>query len=114
MIKTIVKRTYVNDEGFEFTAEPIENSLKLIKTKTGFEARYLSQDNDPIDPREDTNYSVMTCFHSRYSLGDKHNFSDYSSWVYDLARELGADKCPKCNFIGALAWQDPDNPEIKI
>ena len=54
MIKTIVKKTYVNDEGFNFTFEPIEDTLKIIKTKTGFEAKYLTPDNDPIDPFENS------------------------------------------------------------
>ena len=88
MIKTTIKKTYVNDEGFNFTFEPIEDTLKIIKTKTGFEAKYLTPDNDPIDPREDENYSNMICFHSRYTLGDKHNCSDYEDFILSLAEEL--------------------------
>lgn len=33
-------------------------------------------DDSPFDPRGDDNLGTMICFHSRYSLGDKHNFSD--------------------------------------
>jgi hypothetical protein len=82
MIKTIIEKTYVNEEGFEFTFEPIESSLKIIKTITGFEAKYLISDSDPLDPREDKNYSTMLCFHKRYSLGDKTDLksSDFNGW----------------------------------
>ena len=35
------------------------------------------QDDDPINPREEwDNLCTMVCFHRRYNLGDKHNFSD--------------------------------------
>jgi hypothetical protein len=55
MNNTITKKvTYINNEGFEFTFEPIENSLKIVKIKTGFEARYLTPDNDPINPFENS------------------------------------------------------------
>ena len=39
-------------------------------------------DNDPSDPRGDDNLSKMICYHNRYNLGDKHNYSseDYRSW----------------------------------
>ena len=40
---------YKNDDGFQFHFEPIEDTLKIIKTKTGWEARYLVQDNDIDD-----------------------------------------------------------------
>jgi len=87
MIKTIVKTQYINDEGFEFTFEPIESSLKIIKTKTGFEARYLIQDNDPFDPRENENLGTMVCFHKRYTLGDKTELNSemFNGWeeMYD-------------------------------
>ena len=32
-------------------------------------------DSDPIDPREWDNLGTMACFHNRYNLGDKHNFT---------------------------------------
>ena len=46
------KVTYVNEEGFEFQFEPIENTLKIRKTKDGYEARYLHPDHDPENPFE--------------------------------------------------------------
>jgi hypothetical protein len=52
MIKII--KTYINDEGFEFTFEPIEDTLTIKETKKGFEARYLIYDTDPINPFENS------------------------------------------------------------
>jgi hypothetical protein len=37
---------YYSDNGFEFTFEPIEETLAVKKTPDGFEARYLVQDLD--------------------------------------------------------------------
>ena len=95
MIKTITKTTYINDEGFNFTFEPIEDTLTIKKTKTGFEARYLTPDNDPIDPREDENYSTMVCFHRQYKLGDEtdlksDNFNGWEELEKYLKEELKA------------------------
>ena len=42
------------------------------------------QDEAPFNPRkENDNLSKMICFHSRYDLGDKHDFKskDYTSWA---------------------------------
>jgi len=52
MSKITKKVTYVNEEGFTFTFEPIEDTLTIVKTKTGFEARYLVQDEDVQNPLE--------------------------------------------------------------
>ena len=36
----------------------------------------VEQDEYPEDPRDWDNVCTMVCFHSRYSLGDKHNYDD--------------------------------------
>jgi len=88
MIKKIVN--YVNEEGFEFKFEPIEDSLKIVETKGGYEARYLIHD-EGFNPREDDNIGIMACFHKRYTLGDSEQkragknlvtikSEDFSSW----------------------------------
>jgi len=69
--------------GFEFTFEPIEGSLVIEKTVSGYKAKYLTVDNDPMDPRtEFDNIGNMFCEHGRYNIGDKHNyvFGDFNSW----------------------------------
>jgi hypothetical protein len=46
------KVRYVDHEGFEYIFEPIAGTIKLKKTKDGYEARYLSVDTNPLDPFE--------------------------------------------------------------
>lgn len=46
----------------------------------------ISQDDDPIDPREWDNLGEMICWHNRYTLGDKNDFStpdDFYEWLKD-------------------------------
>lgn len=41
-------------------------------------------DEDPINPREWENLGTMVCFHRRYKLGDKHEFTspgEFSAWL---------------------------------
>lgn len=42
----------------------------------------LVHDSSPESPRNWDNLGTMICFHKRYDLGDKHNYSsdDYNSW----------------------------------
>lgn len=42
----------------------------------------IIQDTDPESPREWDNLGTMVCFHSRYVLGDKHDYDhrDYNGW----------------------------------
>lgn len=42
----------------------------------------IEQDEYPLNPREFDNLGTMVCFHSRYDLGDKHDYrqNDFSSW----------------------------------
>ena len=70
MINKTVKTTYTNEENFVFTFEPIEDTLTVIKTKEGYEAKYLTKDEDPQSPREWDNFGTMYCYHRRYTLGD--------------------------------------------
>lgn len=42
----------------------------------------LMYDSSPESPRTWDNLGTMVCFHNRYDLGDKHNYSsdDYNNW----------------------------------
>ncbi len=42
----------------------------------------ICYDEDPQDPREWDNISLLVCFHKRHSLGDKHELdsSDFDGW----------------------------------
>ncbi len=44
---------YVSEEGFEFTFEPVEDTVTITKTENGYEARYLVQDDNAMSPDED-------------------------------------------------------------
>jgi len=40
------------DEDFEYTFHPVEDSITITETEEGFEARYLVQDDNPFSPDE--------------------------------------------------------------
>lgn len=52
----------------------------------------IVQDTDPESPREWDNLGTMTCFHRKYTLGDKHNLKsgNYEGWG-DLSDKLVRD-----------------------
>jgi len=56
------------------------------------------QDDNASDPRGDDNLGTMVCFHSRYNLGDKHDYNhkDYNSW------EEMADAIIKNEKVGVI------------
>ena len=41
---------YYDDEGHNFTFQPIEDTLKIKKLKSGYEAKYLTHDENPESP----------------------------------------------------------------
>lgn len=51
-MKIKAKTTFVSDEGFEFTFRPMDDGLTIEKTKDGYEARYLVQDDNADSPKE--------------------------------------------------------------
>ena len=52
---------------------------------------YLLQvmyDDEPLNPRtDDDNFGKMVCWHSRYNLGDEHDFEDTNELLKSLARD---------------------------
>lgn len=53
----------------------------------------VMDDPEPLNPRVDCdNLGRMVCWHSRYSLGDKHSFSDPEEFLRDLYRRSIRDK----------------------
>lgn len=44
----------------------------------------IYHDNDAESPREWDNFGTLICGHSRYQLGDKHEFDDARSFLLDL------------------------------
>ena len=44
----------------------------------------VKQDDDPMNPREDDNLGKMACYHSRYNLGDSHEYKtqeEFKEWL---------------------------------
>ena len=81
-----------NVEDFELTFEPIEDTIKINEIKTGYEVKYLINDENGYNPREDNNIGIMVCFHRRYTLGDKtelksDNFNDWEELYNHLKKE---------------------------
>lgn len=57
--------------------------MKPVKEfKVGNKTLQLFNDESPSDPRGDDNLGKMICFHTRYSLGDNHDYKhgDYNGW----------------------------------
>jgi len=57
--------TYVTDEGFHFTFEPIEDTLTIEETKDGYEAKYLTRDEEPPNPNEFGDESLFLVHYHR-------------------------------------------------
>lgn len=110
---TITKRTIYSTEDFDLTCEPIEDSIKIKKTKKGYEIRYLSPDFDPNSPRNWDNLGTMVCFHGRYDLGDKTPLKsdNFNGWE-ELEEYLIKEK--KAVVIAPLYMYDHSILRIKI
>lgn len=70
-----------------------------VKLKDGYYFQ-IDNDTDPMDPRDydfQDQWCKMVCFHTKYSLGDKHDYdkNDYDSWS-ELADEIENRENPIC------------------
>jgi len=123
-VKKVVSVKYVGEDehaGFEFTFEPVESTISIIKTKTGYEARYLVQDNDPRSPDEDGDDSLFLVGYHRDFTVDRSTRKDGRSvggisqgLAQDIARggkyeddsinEEAKDYCKKYHIFGLEAY----------
>jgi hypothetical protein len=81
-IKTVKTTKYLGD-GFEFSLEPINDTVSITNTPDGgYEVKYLVQDVNPESPREWDNFGHMVAFHDRYNLGDKTDLKSdqFNGW----------------------------------
>lgn len=85
--------TYENDDGFQFTYQPIDDTIRITENENGYEISYLTYDTDPQNPREWDNMGKMICFHKKYTLGDKHDETpeNFNGWT-DLRNYLIKEK----------------------
>ena len=68
----------------------------------------IYQDNDATSPREYNDLSSMICFHSRYNLGDKHDYSDPEEFIWQLADidyDSGEHENKTSEELNELAWK---------
>lgn len=75
--------------------------MPMVARQTPF-TLFIVDDNDPINPREDYEpFGKMLCWHSRYSLGDKHGYSEPLEFLRDkLDTKYRSDTDPgNGNFI---------------
>ena len=92
----VVEKTSYLWDGFELSFEPVEDALKVRKTKRGFEVRYLTMDSYPESPRTMyDNPTLMVFMHKRYDIGDKHDYKSesFESWS-ELEAQLIKDHKP--------------------
>lgn len=62
----------------------MEEATHLSESYKGFNINWY-YDHDPQNPRTDwDNLGHMICWHRRYNLGDKHNYSDVESFMSTL------------------------------
>lgn len=59
----------------DYTIKKAENEKMILR---------IVQDVDTESPREWDNLGTMICWHSRYNLGDDHNYSDTRELLLDL------------------------------
>ena len=61
------------------------------KVKVGRLTVCVEQDTDCEGPREWDNLGTMVCFHTRYNLGDEHQYADPDAFLMSLAGEYFKD-----------------------
>jgi len=78
----VTKKVVYSIEDFELNFEPIEDSIKIEKTKEGYTVKYLIREYDPESPRNWDNLGNMLCFHKRYNLGDDTDLNSdmFNGW----------------------------------
>jgi len=68
----------------------MSHTVKIAKNDT--HVLKIMQDTDVESPRKDfDNLGTMICFHSKYNLGDNHNYSDPRDLLEDLVNQIDPD-----------------------
>lgn len=70
---------------------------------------YLSDDDEPPNPRENDNLGVMVCWHDRYDLGDKHAYENPEDLWRDLLGDEAYDGI-EIKYAAAVDQWHLDNP----
>ncbi len=90
-IRKSVKIKYVDDEqGLDYTFEPVDGSLTVKKVKGGYEARYLTRDEDPYGgPDEwDDDGVFLVAYHRQFTVKSKLISIDQARNLFKNDNEL--------------------------
>lgn len=94
------------EEGFEYTFHPVDDSITITETETGYEARYLVTDENPFNPadRDDDEGLFLVNYHRDFyvekekilSKDDLVNWyrSDFDDYKDDPTDETETGKFP--------------------
>jgi hypothetical protein len=83
MIKKITTTVYKDEDNeFEYTFEPIEDSVSIEKTPEGYKVKYLVQDDNPMSPNEwDNDEAFLVHYHRQFWIEHKdieeNDLADY-------------------------------------
>lgn len=74
-VKKIVITSYIGEDehaGFEFAFRPVEDTITIKKTETGYTARYLVWDDDAASPEDDRDDNLfLVGYHRDFTI--EHN-----------------------------------------
>lgn len=100
--------------GFNFTFQPLEDTITVKQVPTGFEVRYLITEEEPINPRTDfDNLGTMVCFHKRYGLGDNNHGIDSKNYTSYEDMRKGITKLKNAVVILPIYMYDHGGLTIK-
>jgi hypothetical protein len=109
-MKHVVKETWIDDDGMPFRFEPLEDTLTVTKTETGFEARYLIQDEirDADDLLGDDSEVFLVHYHRDFQRENKPVIveDDLRSWYQGekIAQEKDWFIFPVTALIHSGVW----------
>ena len=91
----MASNTFMDDHGNEFSVEErvygyTEPEVRISEDSKVAIVGYLTKnDGDEMNPRKCLqNLGTMVCFHDKYTLGDKHAYSDRDDFLQSLAHSI--------------------------
>ena len=68
-VKKQTETRWITDDGFALTFEPVEDTIQVTPTETGYEVRYLSIDMDAQSPDDDDDDGLfLVHYHQQFHL----------------------------------------------
>lgn len=96
------KITYIIEEGFELTWQPIEESVKINKTESGYKVKYIAQDEycDSPDVLND-NDLFLVAYHRDFCVENKNIDKNMAReiWRYIYRHYCDKETIKSCKTI---------------